>query len=412
MFMKKKRSEENIDVAVKESSQRSLAPVFSRIAWSIALVMTVLQLYALFVTPQDPFLLRSYHVAFVMVIGFMYHPISKRWKSQNLSILDYLLIAGAVGLMIYVAIDYGNIVIRSGVNPTKMDIVFGVILILSILELARRTSGMTLPIIGIVFLLYALYGHHLSGMLSHPYYSFRRVVSFLFGVQGIYSEPIGVSATFVFMFILFGAILNNSGGGEAIIDFAKAIAGAKRGGPAKVSIISSGLFGAISGSAVANVVVTGTFTIPLMKKTGYKAYFAGAVEAVASTGGQITPPILGAAAFLIAEVLGVPYSVIVMSTIIPAVLYYTTLFAVVDFRAGKRRLLGLRKEELPTMKAVVERHGLLLLPIVILLFFLLVVGLSPLKSALYSSVSVVLFALLNKNTREKVYPMNLLNSLA
>ena len=292
-----------------------------------------------------------------------------------------------------------------------MDIVFGVILIVSIIELSRKNNGITLPIIALVFLLYALYGTNLPGLLGHPQYSFKRVISFLFGVQGIFSEPVGVSATFVFMFLLFGSLLNTSGGGEAIIDFAKSIAGGKRGGPAKVAILSSALFGSISGSAVANVVVTGTFTIPLMKKTGYDNHFAGAVEAVASTGGQITPPVLGAAAFLIAEVLGVPYSKIVLATIIPALLYYTCLFAVVDFEAAKKNLLGLSGDELPKVKQVFKKHGLLLFPIVVLLFFLVVVGLSPLKSALYSAASVIIFALANQNTRKSVAPNKLLETV-
>ncbi len=411
MFKKKEKipKQDNI-VEMERTREGELQGNLKQVPYFIGIIMTIFQLYVLFITPMDPFLLRIIHVSFVLLLGFIYYPGFK--ENRNFGIADFLLIAGAVGLMLYSMIYYEGIVIRSGVNPTTGDVVFGTLLVLLIIELARRTSGITLPIIALVFLAYALFGHHLPGMFGHPRYSFNRTISFLYGVQGILSEPIGVSATVVFMFILFGTILNSTGGGEAIIDFAKSLVGDKRGGPAKVAIISSGLFGSISGSAVANVVVTGTFTIPMMKRTGYDSHFAGAVEAVASTGGQITPPVLGAAAFLIAEVLGVSYSVIVKATIIPALLYYITVFAVVDFEAGKKNLSGVLRDELPSMKEVVGKHGLLLLPIVVLLFFLLVVGLSPIKSALYSAISVLIFALMNKNTRTRITPKKLLDMMA
>ncbi len=398
-------------IQLEEDRQRTLPKNIMYLVIAASIVFVLWQLYVLFISPIDPLLLRTVHISFVMILGFLYFPLSDKMRKDKVHFIDFILAAGALAFMYYVITGYKGITLRSGVNPTQLDIVFGVILIVSIIELSRRTTGITLPIIALVFLMYALYGANLPGLLGHPQYSFKRVISFLFGVQGIFSEPVGVSATFVFMFLLFGSLLNTSGGGEAIIDFAKSIAGGKRGGPAKVAILSSALFGSISGSAVANVVVTGTFTIPLMKKTGYDNHFAGAVEAVASTGGQITPPVLGAAAFLIAEVLGVPYSKIVLATIIPALLYYTCLFAVVDFEAAKKNLLGLSGDELPKVKQVFKKHGLLLFPIVVLLFFLVVVGLSPLKSALYSAASVIIFALANQNTRKSVAPNKLLEAV-
>ena len=398
-------------IQLEEDRQRTLPKNIMYLVIAVSIVFVLWQLYVLFISPIDPLLLRTVHISFVMILGFLYFPLSDKMRKDKVHFIDFILAAGALAFMYYVITGYKGITLRSGVNPTQLDIVFGVILIVSIIELSRRTTGITLPIIALVFLLYALYGANLPGLLGHPQYSFKRVISFLFGVQGIFSEPVGVSATYVFMFLLFGSLLNTSGGGEAIIDFAKSIAGGKRGGPAKVAILSSALFGSISGSAVANVVVTGTFTIPLMKKTGYDNHFAGAVEAVASTGGQITPPVLGAAAFLIAEVLGVPYSKIVLATIIPALLYYTCLFAVVDFEAAKKNLLGLSGDELPKVKQVFKKHGLLLFPIVVLLFFLVVVGLSPLKSALYSAASVIIFALANQNTRKSVAPNKLLETV-
>ncbi len=413
MFRKKKKEEVDVTSFDKEASaSRTLSANYLKFTYVVGFLMTLWQLWVLFVSPMDPFLVRSVHVSLLAMLGFLYIKGSDNSPVTKPSIIDYALFAAALSIIIYVLIDYEGIVIRAGVNPNKWDVLFGTLLIICIMELSRRTSGLALPIIAFIFLAYGLWGSKLPGLFSHPDYSYKRVISFLFSVQGIYSEPVGVSSTFVFMFILFGTILNRSGGGEAIIDFATALAGGLRGGPAKVSILSSSLFGAISGSAVANVTVTGTFTIPLMKKTGYSADFAGAVEAVSSTGGQITPPVLGAAAFLIAEVLSVNYSKIVLATIIPALMYYISLFAMVDFEAGKKGLLGLPKNELPTFKEVIGKHGLLLLPIVVLLFFLTVVGLSPLKSAAYSCISIVIFGLMQKSTREKVMPKKMAEAFA
>ncbi|WP_138160671.1 TRAP transporter permease [Peptoniphilus catoniae] len=413
MFRKKKEEaldEKSFDV--ETSNSRELDANFLKITYFIGVLMSVWQLWTLFIKPMDPFLVRSVHVSVLAMLGFLYMKGYKSASNTKPSIIDWLLFLAALGIIVYVIYDYENIVIRSGVNPNLPDVIFGTLLIIVIIELSRRTSGLALPIIAFVFLAYALWGSNLPGLFSHPAYSYKRIISFLFGVQGIYSEPVGVSSTFVFMFILFGTLLNNSGGGEAIIDFSTAIAGGMRGGPAKVSILSSSLFGAISGSAVANVTVTGTFTIPLMKKTGYRPEFAGAVEAVSSTGGQITPPVLGAAAFLIAEVLSVNYSTIVLATIIPALMYYISLFAMVDFEAGKNGLLGIPKDQLPTINEVRKKHGLLLLPILVLLFFLTVVGFSPLKSAAYSAISIIVFGAVKKSTRDRVMPKQILKSLA
>lgn len=372
-----------------KKSTRELTGLPKMIVNVIAIGLSVWLLYSMFILPADTLKLRAVFTGLVMAIGFLIRPASAKKFKERIQAFDLLLAGLSISVIVYLLIEYRDLIFRMGVSPTTLDIVFGSIVILLIIEISRRTTGPTLPILAIVFLLYTFFGDGLPGVLAHPKYSIARTVSFLFGVQGIYSEPLGVAATFVFMFVFFGTLLHISGAGEAIIDFAKALTGSKRGGPAKVAIVSSALFGSISGSAVSNVVVTGTFTIPMMKKTGYPGYYASAVEAVASTGGQITPPVLGAAAFLIAETLGISYSSLVIATIIPALLFYVGLFFMVDFEAAKRGLKPLPKSQLPKLGDVIKNNGYLLLPIVILLFFLVVVKISPLRSALWSCVSVI-----------------------
>jgi len=385
-----------------ESGRRKLQGFCSFLVAFVAVGMSLIHFYYIFVQPADPLLLRSVHVSAIMVLGFLLWPANRRSPRGFPTLMDWVLAALAVAVVIYVFVEFEGLILRSGVSPTTADVFFSLAVVVLTIELTRRTTGPTLPIITLVFLLYTLWGGKLPGLLAHPSYSLERTMSFLFGVQGIYNIPVGVSATFVFMFILFGTILNISGGGQAMIDFAKALAGGRRGGPAKVAIIASSLFGTISGAAVANVAVTGTFTIPLMKKTGYPGYFAGAVEAVASTGGQITPPILGAAAFLMAELLGRPYSDVVRASIIPAFLFYVSLFFMVDFEAAKRGLLGLPRKELPELNEVLTSRGHLLLPILVLVYFLLAVRLSPLRSALWAAVSVVILTVLHPKTRSNM----------
>lgn len=372
-----------------KKSTRELTGLPKMIVNVIAIGLSVWLLYSMFILPADTLKLRAVFTGLVMAIGFLIRPASAKKFKERIQAFDLLLAGLSISVIVYLLIEYRDLIFRMGVSPTTLDIVFGSIVILLIIEISRRTTGPTLPILAIVFLLYTFFGDGLPGVLAHPKYSIARTVSFLFGVQGIYSEPLGVAATFVFMFVFFGTLLHISGAGEAIIDFAKALTGSKRGGPAKVAIVSSALFGSISGSAVSNVVVTGTFTIPMMKKTGYLGFYAAAVEAVASTGGQITPPVLGAAAFLIAETLGISYSSLVIATIIPALLFYVGLFFMVDFEAAKRGLKPLPKSQLPKLGDVLKNNGYLLLPIVILLFFLVVVKISPLRSALWSCVSVI-----------------------
>ena len=289
---------------------------------------------------------------------------------------------------------------RGGI-PNTLDIVFAILAVVLVVEGARRVMGWMLPILGLVFLSYPFFSHYdwvPDRLLTRPY-----SISDIFGqmylkTEGLYSSAIGASVTFIFLFILFGAFLAKSGMGKLFNDLAMALAGHKQGGPAKVAVISSGFMGSINGTAVANVVGTGSFTIPLMKKIGYHKNFAGAVEASASVGGQILPPVMGASAFIMAETTGVSYGTIALAATLPALLYYLGVMAQVHFRAGKDNLKGVPKADLPRVKDVLKERGHLLIPIVALVFFLFQ-SIPVSYAAVYTIVLTVIVASFRKSTR-------------
>jgi TRAP transporter 4TM/12TM fusion protein len=259
--------------------------------------------------------------------------------------------------------------------------------------------GSALPIVVTVFLLYSYFGQIMPGFFAHRGYSLERIIEHLYsGTEGIFGIPLGVSASFVFLFILFGAVLNKTGMGKFFIDVAMAVAGHTTGGPAKVAVIASGFMGSINGSSVANTVTTGSFTIPLMKSIGYRKDFAGAVEAAASTGGQILPPVMGAAAFVMAEFLGIPYIRIAAAAVIPAVIYYIAVMTMVHLEACKYGLKGLPKERLPKLGKVVKARGHLIIPILGLVY-LLVRGYTPLFSAFWAIVMSLAISMIKSETR-------------
>ncbi len=279
------------------------------------------------------------------------------------------------------------------------DFWLGIILTLLLLEACRRTIGWALPITASAFLLYALFGQHLPGLVRHTGIPLEMIVDQLYlTTEGIFGIPLGVSATYVILFVIFGAFLEISGTGQVFMDFATALVGGARGGPGKISCVSSSLFGTISGSAVANVMVDGWLTIPLMKRTGFKHDFAAAVEATASTGGQIMPPVMGAAAFVIAEFTGFRYIDICKHALIPALLYYLALFMAIHFEATKTGLFGIPKEERPQLWKVIVSKGHLFLPLVVIVYFMLS-GYTPMYACIYATVSVVLLAALRAETR-------------
>ncbi len=368
----------------------------------VAVGLSLFQLYTAFFGVLESTLQRSIHLTFVLVMVFLvYAPGSRLGKSRAAMALDAVIAILAVASYGYVITHSEQIASRlSYVTPlSPMELIFGVLGILVLMEAGRRVLGTFFLILLVVFAAYIFLGPYLGGALSHKGYPLMWAVDHIFYTrEGIFGTPLGVSATYIFIFLLFGSFLEKSGAGEFFIKMAVALTGRFRGGPAKTSVISSALLGTISGSAVANVVTDGVFTIPMMIKTGYPARFAGAVEAVASTGGQIMPPVMGAAAFIMSEFTGIPYLKIAAAAAIPAVLYFLSVFWQVDFRAAKLRLMGLGKEEIPSIRQTLKEGYYYIIPIIVIIFFL-VVGYTPLKAGVYSLITIWLSTLFNPKHR-------------
>ena len=342
---------------------------------------------------------RSLHVAMMLVLGFIMYPLSKKSSNQKVPWYDWVLIGLSATVPLYVWCDYLGVVERAGM-PNTTDMIMATILVGLVLEASRRMSGWALPILSLIFIAYGLFGRDMPGIFMHRGYNWLQLSNHFFAnTEGIYGTSVSVAASYIFLFILFGTVMSKSGMGAFFNDLAMALAGHTKGGPAKVAVISSGLLGSINGSAVANVVTTGAFTIPLMKKTGYSKEFAGAVEATASVGGQLLPPVMGAAAFIMAEILGVDYSVIIIHAAIPALLYYLGIIIQVQLRAGKTGLVGIPRDRLPRVRAVLKDKGHLLIPIFLLLYLLLFSGTTVVFSAVITIVATILVAACKKSTR-------------
>lgn len=358
----------------------------------------ILQLGGIFGIVTDPQKFYAVHLAFILVLAFLLIP-GRRDGRAAPSVVDWLLILASLVVVVYVFAVFRELTGRAGLAPTREDVVVGLLLLLVTVEAARRSTGLALPILCAVFILYVFVGPWLPGLLMHKGFRFDTLVSFLFSDNGIYGVPIGVSARYVYLFILFGAFIEASGIGKFVVHLALSIAGSKRGGPAKVSIITSSLFGTASGSSVANVMVDGVINIPLMKATGFRGAVAGGVEAMNSTGGQIVPPVMGAAAFLMADIIGVPYSRIAVAAIGPALLYYVAAYWMIDLYAASSNLHGLPRAQLPRFRAVLFQHGYLLLPLVILLYLIMGAGASPFRAALWALASTLVLSWLRADTR-------------
>lgn len=336
----------------------------------ISVIFVVFQLYATLSGTVTAQILRATHLAFVQLLAFLLFPPTKHSSKNTLPWYDVVLGVAGAACWLYIVFNFDSLVRRSG-NNTVLDVVIGIIGILILFESCRRIVGLPIMIIAGAFIIFAFAGKYLPGFLHHRGYSLQRIVCHLFyNTEGIMGTPIGACSTFIFLFILFGALLEKTGIGHFFIDVCNAIAGGASGGPAKVAVLSSALLGTVSGSSVSNTVGSGSFTIPMMKKLGYKGEFAGAVEAAASTGGQLMPPIMGAAAFLMAESLGMPYITVVKAAIIPAILYFTGIFITVHLEAKKLGLKGLPKEQLPQFLPLILRKGYMILPLVVIIFFL------------------------------------------
>ena len=355
----------------------------------ISIIFVSFQLYATLSGLITAQILRATHLAFVQLLAFLLFPASKKMPKNTLPFYDVILGIVGASCWMYIVINFDSLVRRSG-NNTILDVIIGIIGILILFESCRRIVGLPIMIIASVFVIYAFIGKYLPGFLHHRGYSLQRVVCHLFyNTEGIMGTPIGACSTFIFLFILFGALLEKTGIGQFFIDVCNAIAGGASGGPAKVAVLSSALLGTVSGSSVSNTVGSGSFTIPMMKRLGYKGEFAGAVEAAASTGGQLMPPIMGAAAFLMAESLGMPYITIVKAAIIPAVLYFTGIFITVHLEAKKLGLKGMPKDKLPKFLPLFARKGYMILPLIVIIWFL-----CSGKTAVYAALMGIVACLL------------------
>ncbi len=391
-----------------EARVRKLQGLASKIVTGTAVIMSLFHLYMAGLGTMPTNKQRMIHLGLSMVLIFLLYPFWKKSSQKKAGPLDFLLAAMSLGVNLYLLFNIDAISARAGL-VSNMDTIMGAITIVLVLEAARRCIGIELPLLAIVFLAYAYLGPYLPGSFAHRGYSFQRIVEHMYiSAEGIYGVALGVSSTYIFLFILFGAFLGETGLSKLFTNVSMALAGHKPGGPAKVSIIASGLLGMINGSAAANVVTTGAFTIPLMKSIGYKPYFAGAVEAVASTGGQIMPPVMGAAAFIMAEFLGIPYKTVMITALIPSVLYYLALWVNVHLEALKLGLSGIPKEQLPSARAELKENGHLVLPI-ILLIYLLFADYTPSFAAFYSIIALVIVSFLRKHTRMNL--MSLVKSL-
>ncbi len=377
---------------------------------SAALVlMSVYHLQAAGLGPPRELVHKGIHLAFVLGLVFLVFGVTRRAYAQKpkstwlfpggIPIWDWMLAAGAVVVSLYLPLlPTEQVAMRVG-NPAPSDVVAGTLLLVIVLEAARRSMGWTLPIIVLVFICYALFGRHAPGLLKHPGTSWAGLINHLYMTgQGIYGIAVWVIAKIVFLFVLFGVLATRIGLGQLFIDIATCIAGRYAGGPAKVAVVSSAMLGMISGSSIANTVTTGSMTIPMMKRIGYPRHFAGAVEATASTGGQITPPIMGAAAFLMVEFLEIPYREILLAALVPALLHYFGVLVMVHLEAKKLGLRGLRPAEMPRLGAALRDNWPTLIPLVLLIYMILA-GRSPDFAAFWGIVACIVVGVLNPRHR-------------
>ncbi|MBP1714067.1 MAG: transporter, fusion protein [Deltaproteobacteria bacterium] len=382
----------------KESTFRKLSGVSYQIVYWIAVAWSCFQLYTAMFGMLAAQLQRSIHLSFAFVLLFLLYPFRSSSTANKLKWTDFLFAAFAGFIGLYLTFNYTRLM-EAGGDYSRIDYLVGVCGTLLTLEAARRVVGTPIVVIAGSFLLYAYFGPYFPGFLAHRGYSVERIVSHMyFTTEGILGIPLGVSATFIFLFILFGAFLEKTGIGKLFIDIANAIAGWASGGPAKVAVITSALEGTVSGSSVANTVGSGSFTIPMMKKLGYRPEFAGAVEAAASTGGQIMPPIMGAAAFLMAEFIGMPYIEIAKAAAIPACLYFLGILIEVHFEAKRCNLRGLNRDELPRFLTVLKERGQLFIPLLAIIY-VLTEGFTPTYAALTGLGLSILAGALRKETR-------------
>ncbi len=361
----------------------------------LSVLMVAYHVLVFTIMPMKQGVLLATHLLFGLTLIYLNDMI----KAKKLKLLNIIGILLAFAFSIYVVWDYDAYIMRMQVVPNQMDIIIAVIAIINILYATKLSVGWALPIVAGVFILYGFFGHLLPGIFRSRGYKLQRIATTLFSDQGIYGSALGVSASNVFLFLVFAAFLAASGADRIFTNLATSVAGKYRGGQAKISVLSSSLFGMISGSAVANVVSTGAFTIPTMIKSGLNNAYAAAVEAVASTGGQIMPPIMGAAAFVLADAVGIPYNLVVIGAMIPAALYFISTFINVDVEAVRKGIKGMDKSELPNLMGVVKTGLPLFIPLGILIVALMGLQMNAMRSAIIATAAIVVLAIFNKHRR-------------
>jgi TRAP transporter 4TM/12TM fusion protein len=395
------------EVKGKASPRRQPTGPVRWLVFSLAVALACFHLYTAAFGVLSPLYQRSIHLLGLLLICFLLFRIYPGFGRKNPGIVDWppALMTLAMGVFFLRAFLPASVLNRGIMGPDTLELWMGGALIVLILEGTRRVVGLPIVLVAVAFLAYGMLGPYLPDFLSHKGYNPQRLVSYLvWTTEGVFGIPIAVSATFVIVFIIFGAFLDKLGAGDFFTKLALALTGRLKGGPALTSVVASGLMGSISGSSVSNVVTTGTFTIPLMKRTGYSALFAGAVEAVASTGGQIMPPVMGAGAFVMAELLGIPYSQVALAAAIPALLYFVSVGFMVYFKAQRQNLSVLSGDDLPRARDTLRSGYHLLIPLIVLVYLLVVRQLSPMLAGFYAICTQVVIASAFILIREKRVP--------
>ncbi|MBQ9697182.1 MAG: TRAP transporter permease [Acidaminococcaceae bacterium] len=394
-----KKAQALLEEKEADSRMRTYIGPMSKILVVLLCIWTVFQLYFTTIGAISAINLRAFHCIFLLLFTFLLFPTYKKEKRVRKlpPVWDMLLILLGMGSFGYLIANFTRIA-QTGGRVNSFEVGVAAVALIVVFEAARRASG-NLAVLALVFLGYNWFGEFLPGLLGHNGFTLKRVlITQFWGTQGVLGTGIGVSATYIFLFVVFGAFLKHSGFSKFINDFSLTLVGQTPGGPAKVAVVASALMGMINGSAIANVATTGTITIPLMKRTGYRKEFAGAVEAVASTGGQFCPPIMGAVGFVMAEFLNLSYTKVMLAAIVPAFLYYLGLLMSVHFEAKRLGLSGLSKENIPDAAKVLKEQGHLVIPLAVLIA-LMFAGYTPLYSAVIAIFATVGASWLRKETR-------------
>jgi len=371
----------------------------SKSIYIIGALMSLFHITTLVFYPLPANIFRTTHLMFVLTMIYLTYSFSSKEGNKKIGTGNIVLLLAGLASCIYIAVEMNALLTRGGIWTTDADIILGIIAIVVVLEATRRSNGLALPLIAIGFMAYAFWGNHIPGMLGHKGYSLKRIITALYTYDGLFGTALDTAATFVTMFVIFAAFLEKTGAGDVFLELAKGVAGRARGGPAKIAVIACALFGTISGSAVACVAATGSIIVPLMIKLKYDNLFAGSVISSAAIGAQIMPPVMAAGAFLMAEFLGVPYLEVMRAAIIPALMYFFTIWISIDCKAAKINLKGLSKDEIPSTMAVLKKDWLILAPLILLIVLLVVFKLSAIACAFYSMVASIMVCYFDKERR-------------